>query len=65
MGLVAAFCSRPSVVLRFWITSDSGRAFITSQIDGRKLGPLGTVRISGPQGRSARRGNIRRHRTGR
>ncbi len=36
--------------LRFWITSDSGRAFILSQADGRKVGPLGTLRLSGLQG---------------
>ena len=39
-----------AVALRFWITSDGGRAFITSQIDGRRLGPLGAVRISGLKG---------------
>jgi translocation and assembly module TamB len=44
-ALVAA-----GVALRYWITSDAGRAFITSQIDGRKVGPLGTVRISGLKG---------------
>lgn len=38
------------VGLRFWITSDSGRAFIASQIDGRKLGPLGSIRIQGLKG---------------
>ena len=49
MGLVLLLLAT-AVVLRFWITSDAGRAFITSQIDGRKLGPLGTVRISGLKG---------------
>jgi translocation and assembly module TamB len=39
-----------AVALRFWITSDPGRAFVLSQIDGRKLGPLGTIRISGLTG---------------
>lgn len=39
-----------AVALRFWITSDGGRAFITSQIDGRRLGPLGAIRISGLKG---------------
>jgi len=39
-----------AVALRFWITSDGGRAFITSQIDGRRLGPLGAVRIAGLKG---------------
>lgn len=39
-----------AVALRFWITSDPGRAFILSQIDGRKVGPLGTIRISGLTG---------------
>ncbi len=38
------------VALRYWITSDGGRAFIVSQIDGRRIGPLGTIRISGLQG---------------
>ncbi len=49
MGLVLLLLATV-VVLRFWITSDGGRAFITSQIDGRKLGPLGTIRISGLDG---------------
>ena len=49
MGLVLLLLAT-AVELRFWITSDAGRAFITSQIDGRKLGPLGTVRISGLKG---------------
>jgi translocation and assembly module TamB len=49
MGLVLVLLAT-AVALRFWITSDAGRAFITSQIDGRKLGPLGTVRISGLKG---------------
>ena len=39
-----------AVVLRFWITSDGGRAFILSQIDGRRVGPFGTLRLSGLQG---------------
>jgi len=39
-----------AVGLRFWITSDGGRAFIASQIDGRKLGPLGSIRIQGLKG---------------
>ncbi len=39
-----------SVGLRYWITSDGGRAFIVSQIDGRRLGPLGVIRISGLKG---------------
>ena len=45
LALVAA-----AVVLRFWITSDSGRAFVLSQIDGRRVGPFGTLRLSGLQG---------------
>ena len=45
LALVAA-----AVVLRFWITSDGGRAFILSQIDGRRVGPFGTLRLSGLQG---------------
>lgn len=49
MGLVLLLLAT-AVALRFWITSDGGRAFITSQIDGRKLGPLGTIRISGLKG---------------
>jgi len=40
LALVAA-----AVVLRFWITSDGGRAFILSQIDGRRVGPFGTLRL--------------------
>ncbi|HVY89257.1 MAG TPA: hypothetical protein VG942_10345, partial [Hyphomonadaceae bacterium] len=45
LALVAA-----GVALRYWITSDGGRGFIVSQIDGRKIGPLGTIRISGLKG---------------
>ncbi|RYD95037.1 MAG: hypothetical protein EOP61_20525, partial [Sphingomonadales bacterium] len=49
--VVAAFVLvAVAVGLRFWITSDSGRAFIVSQIDGRKLGPLGSIRIQGLKG---------------
>jgi len=39
-----------TVALRFWITSDGGRAFILSQVDGRKVGPFGTLRLSGLKG---------------
>ena len=39
-----------AVVLRFWITSDGGRAFVLSQIDGRRVGPFGTLRLSGLEG---------------
>jgi hypothetical protein len=49
-GSACCCCSPTAVVLRFWITSDAGRAFIASQIDGRKLGPLGTIRIQGLKG---------------
>ncbi len=45
LALVAA-----AVALRFWITSDSGRAFVLSQIDGRRVGPFGTLRLSGLEG---------------
>lgn len=38
------------VGLRYWITSDGGRSFLVSQIDGRKLGPLGVIRVSGLKG---------------
>lgn len=49
MGIVLVLLAG-AVALRFWITSDGGRAFITSQIDGRRLGPLGAIRISGLKG---------------
>ncbi|MEQ1608291.1 MAG: translocation/assembly module TamB domain-containing protein [Hyphomonadaceae bacterium] len=49
--VIAAFALVAAAVgLRFWITSDSGRAFIASQIDGRRLGPLGTIRVQGLKG---------------
>lgn len=35
------------VGLRYWITSDMGRGFVVSMIDGRRLPGLGTVRIVG------------------
>ena len=52
LGIVIAIFTLVTVGvgLRFWITSDGGRAFITSQIDGRKLGPLGTIRVQGLKG---------------
>jgi translocation and assembly module TamB len=52
LGVVVAIFALVAVGvgLRYWITSDAGRAFITSQIDGRKAGPLGTIRISGLKG---------------
>ncbi len=48
-GVVAAafVLAATAVGLRYWITSDGGRAFIASQIDGRRVGPLGTLRIQG------------------
>ena len=39
-----------AVALRFWIMSEPGRAFLVSQIDGRKLGSLGALRVSGLTG---------------
>lgn len=48
--IVVGILVASAVALRFWITSDSGRAFILSQIDGRKVGPLGTIRLSGLKG---------------
>lgn len=49
--VIAAFALvAAAVALRYWITSDSGRAFIVSQIDGRKIGPLGAIRIQGLKG---------------
>ena len=52
LGLLAivAMLLASAVALRFWITSDGGRAFILSQIDGRKVGPFGTLRLSGLKG---------------
>src|SRR5262245_33001686 len=52
IGVVAAVLVLIAVgiALRYWITSDSGRAFIVSQIDGRRVGPLGTIRLSGLKG---------------
>jgi translocation and assembly module TamB len=38
------------VGLRYWITSDGGRGFLASQIDGRRIGPLGAIRVSGLKG---------------
>ncbi len=48
--VVVALLLTTAVALRFWITSDGGRAFILSQIDGRKVGPFGTLRLSGLKG---------------
>lgn len=48
VALVAVLAA--GVALRYWITSDGGRAFIVSQIDGRRIGPLGTIRLSGLEG---------------
>ena len=48
--IVVALLAASAVALRFWITSDGGRAFILSQIDGKKVGPFGTLRLSGLKG---------------
>jgi len=49
--VVALFALAAAAVgLRYWITSDPGRAFILSQIDGRRIGPLGTIRVQGLTG---------------
>jgi translocation and assembly module TamB len=52
LGVVVAIFAliAAGVVLRYWITSDGGRAFVVSQIDGRRIGPLGTIRVEGLQG---------------
>jgi translocation and assembly module TamB len=52
LGVVVAIFAliAAGVALRYWITSDAGRAFVVSQIDGRKIGPLGTIRVEGLQG---------------
>ena len=49
LGVVVAIFAliAAGVVLRYWLTSDGGRAFIVSQIDGRRIGPLGTIRVEG------------------
>jgi hypothetical protein len=60
MGLVLLLLAT-AVVLRFWITSDAGRAFITSQIVAQ-LGHWAPF-ASGPQGRSAGRCDLCRYRT--
>jgi len=36
--IVVALLAASAVALRFWITGDGGRAFILSQVDGRKVG---------------------------
>lgn len=36
--------------LRLWINSDSGRAYVLSQIDGREIGSLGRISASGLTG---------------
>lgn len=38
------------IAARIWIASDSGRAFVESQVDGREAGPLGTIQIDGLSG---------------
>ncbi len=48
--IMVALLLASAVALRFWITSDGGRAFILSQIDGKKVGPFGTLRLSGLKG---------------
>ncbi len=48
--IMVALLAASAVALRFWITSDGGRAFILSQVDGRKVGPFGTLRLSGLKG---------------
>ncbi|MDP3737780.1 MAG: translocation/assembly module TamB domain-containing protein [Hyphomonadaceae bacterium] len=52
IGVVLAMLALAAagVALRYWITSDPGRAFLVSQIDGRRIGPLGVIRISGLKG---------------
>ncbi len=48
--LIAFGLAGAGVGLRYWITSDSGRGFIVSQIDGRRIGPLGAMRVEGLKG---------------
>jgi translocation and assembly module TamB len=52
LGITVAIAAlmATGVGLRYWITSDGGRAFVVSQIDGRRVGPLGTLRVEGLEG---------------
>lgn len=49
-GAMLVLLAALAIGLRYWIASDSGRSFLVSQIDGRKVGPLGVIRISGLDG---------------
>jgi len=50
LALAAVVLAGSAVLLRYWITSDGGRGFLVSQLDGRRVGPLGAIRISGLDG---------------
>jgi translocation and assembly module TamB len=46
----AAVFALALVALRQWVKTDSGRALIVNLVDGRRVGPLGNLRIEGLKG---------------
>jgi translocation and assembly module TamB len=49
-GLLAVLAGAGLVGLRAWIKTDDGRRMLVELIDGRQVGPLGTIRIRGLEG---------------
>lgn len=49
-GLLIVLAGAGLVGLRAWISTDGGRRMLVELIDGRQVGPLGTIRISGLEG---------------
>ncbi len=49
-GVVLTLTAAGLVGLRAWINTDSGRSMLVEFVDGRQVGPLGTIRISGLKG---------------
>ncbi|MFN3314570.1 MAG: hypothetical protein ACK46Q_14040, partial [Hyphomonas sp.] len=48
--IAVASVAAATAALRFWITTDSGRAFITSQVDGLDIAGYGRLKLEGVRG---------------
>lgn len=49
-GLLVLALAAAGIGLRYWIATEPGRAFLAAQLDGRRIGALGSLRVSGLKG---------------
>ncbi|MEZ5936722.1 MAG: translocation/assembly module TamB domain-containing protein [Hyphomonadaceae bacterium] len=50
LGALVVLLSASLITLRWWITTDGGRGLIMSLVNGRSIGPMGSILIEGLDG---------------